>query len=551
MTTSSDARIRGSESRLLRGYGPVVCLGLMFAVIATFAPTVAPEEVQVGGGPAGSGLVGGATDADDPSSPSATAAPSPTATTTDDVAGPEEEATGSEAVSCDGLQVPGDPYSPPCRTWDGTDNGGATARGVSADTITVSLRDPGLYSISDVVEQATGQRQGGASTSSEAFIAAYTAAAEYFNERFELYGRRIVVEPFTARGSVFDEILGGGASGANADGLSAAEEIGAFADVSLETVPFAEALTNQGVIVTNPLYPSQDWYADRQPHAWTSILPDCDKPLRATQSFLLSSVVARPAAYAGPGLQGKDRKVGLIYPETPTYKACADKLRDGLAAAGHPAADVRLYPVSIDGMPSAAQSIVAAFADQGITTVVLAADALLPYFMTNTAEQSGYYPEWVVAGIGFMDVDFVGQIYEPSQWSRAFGVSLQGRAVPYEASLPYQAVRSVDPSISPDPVVLTTAFYQLYLVAIGAHLAGPDLTPQSFAAGLRTYSSPEAGPEGRWAFPDGEFSPAQDVRVIAWDPNATSAFNDRPGAYRDTGTTYPIDAVPETTPPFP
>jgi hypothetical protein len=37
-------------------------------------------------------------------------------------------------------QVPGDPYSPPCISWDGGDNGGATSRGVTATDITVAFR---------------------------------------------------------------------------------------------------------------------------------------------------------------------------------------------------------------------------------------------------------------------------------------------------------------------------------------------------------------------------------------------------------------------------
>jgi hypothetical protein len=39
------------------------------------------------------------------------------------------------------LQDGNSPYSPPCLDWNGTDNGGATTRGVTKDTITVAWRE--------------------------------------------------------------------------------------------------------------------------------------------------------------------------------------------------------------------------------------------------------------------------------------------------------------------------------------------------------------------------------------------------------------------------
>ena len=55
---------------------------------------------------------------------------------------------------------------------------------------------------------------------------------EYFNSRFQFYGRKMKLVPFQGRGQLTTEILGGGQDAANNDAIKAAREVQAFADVS-------------------------------------------------------------------------------------------------------------------------------------------------------------------------------------------------------------------------------------------------------------------------------------------------------------------------------
>lgn len=532
---------RGSSSRLLRGYGPLMGAIVAFLCMTLLAPSIAPEAVSTstagtastpGGGSGGAALEPGAAPTDPGSSGSAGGG---TAT--------------AAAASCPGPQIEGDPYSPACRQWTGGDNGGATAPGVTADAIKVVLRDTGgPYDIGSIITQLTGERLSGGTANRDDYIRTYETLIEYFNRRFQFYGRKLELVVFKGKGSLFDEILGGGQSGANADAITAAKELGGFADVSTEPPVFADALARQKVISTNPIYPSRQFYAERAPYVW-GVQADCSKIAEYLVDFVLKKLAGQPVAVGQ--FRGKPRKVGLVFPESPHYKACGDQAVAELAAAGAPFADVRQYRLSLDGIPPDARDIAAAFANQGITSVLTASDPLLPYFMAATAQQSNWSPEWIESGIAYQDLDFAGQLYEPAQWKNAFGVSLLGPTTPARSTFGYAAYRSIDPTTSPVELMVESIYYQLYLLSIGVHMAGPNLTPDTFAAGMRAYQPAQpVGPAGSWGFPEGDFTAPQDARIVWWDPETTSAYNNRAGTYRDDGSRHRVGQYPAGPLPF-
>jgi hypothetical protein len=533
---------KGSEARLLRGYGPLLGLVVAFLVMALLAPTVAPEQ-RVGATASSGGSSGSR-------STTATTAPGAGGATASTAAGGAAPGAGGApagAAACQGPQVQNDPYSPPCLTWGGGDNGGATSNGVTADTINVALRDPGPpYDIGSVVGQLTGKNPTGVATTRDSYLRTYTTLMEYFNKHFQFYGRKLKLSVYRGKGSLFDEILGGGQANANADAIQAAQQLHAFADLSTEAPVFADALQKQGVMVTNPIYPSNKWFADRQPYAF-GILPDCSKIIDYGVDFVLKELAGKPVI-AGE-FAGKPRKIALIYPQAPIYQECGDQARKELAAAGYPVADYKLYTLSLEGIPNDAGPIASQFANEGITTVVLGTDPLMPYFLTTNATQSGWFPEWINVGVAYMDADWAGQLYDAAQWKNSFGVSLTGTQQPARATYGYAAYQSVDPSTSPDPLLVEAIYYQLYSLAIGVQMAGPDLTPATYAAGMHRYRGVATGPQGTWAFPPGDFTAPQDARIIWWDPNLTSVYNGAKGAYRDTGQRFPVGHFPAGPPP--
>src|SRR5690606_25714258 len=95
------------------------------------------------------------------------------------------------------------------------------------------------------------------------------AFAEYFNERFEFYGRRIEIAFYNGQGSNTNELLGKGRDRAEADAVKVAEEIGAFADLSATSEPYADSLADRGVIGFGTPYLSREWHEQRAPFAWS------------------------------------------------------------------------------------------------------------------------------------------------------------------------------------------------------------------------------------------------------------------------------------------
>ena len=237
------------RTRLLRGYGPLVAAALLFVLMATFVPTVGKQvETRTIAGAA----AGAATGGDGVSTPDAVGSTdvpgaAGTAAAVASRARARPGVTPGRVAGCADrtAQVPGDPYSPPCIDFSG-DNGGATSKGVSADTVTVSSRIlSDTQSFLDTITQLTG---GKITTSAEEARRTFYGLVDYFNTRFQFYGRKLKVDLFDGKGTATAELLGGGQEEAEADAVKVAQELKAFADISSFTVPYADALARRKVV---------------------------------------------------------------------------------------------------------------------------------------------------------------------------------------------------------------------------------------------------------------------------------------------------------------
>ncbi len=101
--------------------------------------------------------------------------------------------------------------------------------------------------------------------------------ADYFNKRFQFYGRKIEIVFYEGQGSNTNELLGKGRDKAEADAIKVAEEIGAFADLSATSEPYAGALAKRGVIGFGTPYLSRAWHEQRGPSPGASppTAPSC------------------------------------------------------------------------------------------------------------------------------------------------------------------------------------------------------------------------------------------------------------------------------------
>ncbi|MGH8993982.1 MAG: ABC transporter substrate-binding protein, partial [Acidimicrobiia bacterium] len=425
-------------------------------------------------------------------------------------------------------QVPNDPYSPPCLTFTG-DNGGATSRGVTATDIVVSARIGGLPDFS----QAPSDKGPAATFRVDAEEIQRTMAglADYFNSRFQLYGRQLRLAFFEGKGNFTNEIQGGGQEEVEADAISVADEMKAFAELNAFTAPFGDALARRGVVNFGAPYMSQEWMAERRPYVW-SVATDCTFIQQSVTDYRLKRLTGRPAAHAGGALQGKPRTFAVIAPENPWYQQCVEAGERVARAAGNPTQANIKYKLDFGTLSNQAASVIAKLRSENITTVLCGCDPAFPVFLTAKAEEQAYQPEWIVTGAALVDIDVLGQLYQQDQWARAFGVSFLGPMQPLRSTLGYAAFKVMRPEEEPSPLV-DILYYQMYLLALGVHMAGPGLTPDSFEAGMLAYPG-GSGLAGTWDFTPGRYTPTVDAREIYWDPERTSPQNGEKGAYVET-----------------
>ena len=542
-----------ARDRLFRGYGPLIGFTAAFLAIAVLVPSqqreIRTEPYQDSGFVAASELEDTAeVEGEQEDAPEVAGAAEAAAAQGEAAgAGTQQQAQAPPATSgCADrqLQVPGDPYSPPCITFTG-DNGGSTHRGVTGDRIVVSVRastfDNGMLDALSKVAKAKIPNE-----SRDVIIRTLEGLTEYFNRAYQLYGRKLDLRIYDGKGDILKELTGGGQEGAEADALRVTQEIGAFADVSAVSPVYADGLARRGVVNVGAPFMSREWMAQRRPFVWSQF-PDCSTIVESVSSYYSTKLANKPAAHAGGNLRGKPRRLGIIAPENSWYQEC---VRSGVAiierGGSRPVLNER-YRIDLQQMSMQAGSLIAKLKSQGVTTVMCGCDPLLLTFLTAKAKEQSYQPEWVISGVALVDNDLIGSIMEQDQWSRAFGVAFNGpqqragQGLGYRA---YKAVRQDEPSIG-----VELMYNQLNLLAIGIQMAGPNLTPETFEAGMFRYPT-RTGHAGSWGFRPGDYSTADDAREVYWDPRATSIETRKPGTYVDPnrGQRFPIGRWPNTPP---
>ena len=540
---SPDTSSSPALARTLRGYGPLVAFAVLFALMAAFLPTRANPSAEVGalpidpetGLPAPDGEAG-----DVLSQPGRPGQPG-TEGTTRQVGGGRAPTVKSSCPDRQ-KQVPGDPYSPPCVAFSG-DNGGETSRGVTDSEVIVSARILDEKGFQQTLAALAGAEITDQPKDVRRTISAF---AEYFNKYFQFYGRKLKIEFYNGRGSSTDELLGGGQAEAQADAIHAAQEIGAFIELNGATAPFNDALARQKVIGMGTPYLSRKWHVDHRPYNW-SIATDCSIVAETAAVYYVNLLAGKKAKYAGPGLEGKQRKLAGLSPENPWYAECHDDFETVIEDSGH-RADVRInYRLDINSMSNQAANVVAQLKSSGSTSIFCGCDPIFPVFLTTKAAEQNYNPEWVVVGVALTDHDLVGQLYDQEQWSRAAGVSFAGSIVPQRAGFGYAAYKSIRDD---EPAFAVEIIYaQMYMIALGIQLAGPQLTPETFEQGMFSYPG-GTGMYGTWGFGPGIYTPQRDTRIIWWDPEAISSYNRKRGAYIEAygGKRFPVGQLPKGEP---
>jgi hypothetical protein len=416
-----------------------------------------------------------------------------------------------------------DVYAAPCvETFDG-DNGGATAPGVTGDSIKLVIYngDPALDPLQSAqVESSGANLDVGLIQDTEADY------IDLFNDYYELYGRQVDVEFYVGTGGPADEVK------AKADAIAIAEkEPFAVIGGPTQAAVFGEEITARGIICMYncSLAAPADFVAERAPYAY----PDGPNPEQAadlTVEMIGTQLVGGQAEYAGdPELQSQDRVFGYLHYDTPDgrYQAGAEAFIEQMQDENGVELAVEIpFFLDIPRAQEISRTAIAQLKDAGVTTVVFQGDPLMPKYFTEEATRQDYFPEWVIGPSVLVDTATFGRTFDQEQWAHAFGISLpaaNGEAGLQESHVLYEFGYCAAPP-SNIAAILVPAIRWFFN---GLTLAGPDLTPDTFEAGMFAFPPSGGGPSrpatsrgdhGIW--PETDWNGTDDAAFIWWDPEA-------------------------------
>ena len=459
-----------------------------------------------------------------------------------------------------------DPQSPPCVPYydPAANNGGATSPGVTADTI--YLGEP------TDCQTTTG--------SGESALE-YTDLVTYFNLRFETYNRKIV--PWCMQTSNGSATQSGQESDAD---LMAAHDPKPFASTmyrggASQYYTTRVACTHQIISVTYYILPRTKSYMDQCPDYIYEYMMDFDTQSANLGQWACSRLAGGNAVHAGGNdneippkkMQDLPRKYGIIF--QPVYAdepGAWQPLRSQLALCGISVADrdVLINPVhdptgsAIPEDPSESNNAILQMKNDNVTSIFCLCNLYTFGAFTRSADNESYQPEWLVDSYGGLDATvFLQDLGQATtdQLQHTFGLSFKPREIPIQEEPYYQAMREVDPTSTPkgpdsvDVEVDQEVYRDLLVLMSGIQMAGPDLTPQTFARGLAAARFPNPDTPtlaGHVGFAGDTYSMTIDGTEFWFGNGQPSPYPDTTGAicYVNDGRRYASGSWPRGGDPF-
>jgi hypothetical protein len=449
----------------LARFGPLTAVLVAIALVAVLAST-GRNDPTVASGPGGSSPVPPAEASDLP----ITYAEAEEAGTVDDHDwGPQcDPETGRVAVPSN--------YAPPCVVARPGAPGLNTGQGVTEDTITIVAYEAPDDDLSASLQANADPPEVSAETREKLL--------RIFEDRYELWGRRLDIVRMKGTGS--------SETAARADAVRVADEIGAFASLGGpgQQGAYAEELASRGVLCIGcGLSVPDSVFRANAPYMWGN-LQTPEQYLVNLGDYLIERLMGRPAEFAGdPALRTRTRVFGHVNFEEdpPVFKGVSDEAdRRGKERGYEPAARLT-YQLIIPELAEQARVIIGTLKESGVTTVVFLGDPVMPIYLTKAATDQNYYPEWIITGTVLTDSTALGRNYDQTQWAHAFGISSLPLRLPPDQS---EARRLHRWYYGEDAVAVKTAqvmFEPIRLLLLGLHMAGPNLTPETFEAGMFAY----------------------------------------------------------------
>lgn len=442
---------------------------------------------------------------------------------------------------------------PPCTALFKGNNGGTTARGVTGDSVTIVRYMAQVSAATQAALVAAGADD--ERVDQDRMDA---ATIDYFKWHYESYGRAPKIITMEASAASSND------AAMRADAKTIAEKHKAFAMWfgSGASDTLAEEVTARGVICICTTSLSDRFYAKHRDRIFSS-LPSAEYYYRTMAEYIGKRLKGRPAEHAGATLQGQQRKIGLVYLEATSSgpRQFAKEGRDYFIAEmkkyGVTVAKSVGYSSDLTQAQEQTTNVISQMVAAGVTSIALSAEPLFPIFLTKEATRQAYFPEWLIMGTALTDTTFFGRTYDQAQWNHAFGISpLWVFWIDVSTSSGYREYHHARPGSNrgDEGVSINVRRSPIQWIFQGIHMAGPRLTPQSFAQGM--YNFPRSGgvPSTPLIFFTREDPQAiKDFTEVWWNPNGSGrdeTGKDGPGTLMkvDGGRRYLTGSWPRTKP---
>jgi hypothetical protein len=418
MTTPSMPSLWRSLARYAPAVAALVAIALWVAAVPSTQPKRGKDDFDLFATTDGATAAAGAGGRQAPAGGTASSGASGSATSAGSAVSGSRGAGGAAAGAGSGVAAPaadcsrngltgGTTCRPPAFTGD---NGGATYRGVTADTIKLVF-----YQVKQN-EQVQAILSAAGTATNEQREASFKAIVKWVNENYELYGRKI--EPIFWVGTT----PANDPAAQQADAVYVAEELDAFAVITLYPNPiFHEELHRRGVVSFTWNQFPQAFFEQVSPHLF-GLFPDRDLVVAHQAEYWCKRLRGGNAEHSGsPTYQVSPRVYGIIYQDgTDNGPALADLVK---RQCGIEIASMLSYPADIGNAAAISTNIVTQMQQAGVTTVTCLCDVIAPVFFTAQATKQGWFPEWIHNGFFVTDANAAGRLYDPTQWSHSFGPS--------------------------------------------------------------------------------------------------------------------------------
>jgi len=431
-----------------------------------------------------------------------------------------------------------DPLSPPCVAHFDGDNFGATYRGVHEDQIVVVMQHSGGY--------CEGPTSRGPQRDCRPYDEYYDLwepvepddpylvrtvkpMQDHFNERYQLYGRRLRVWVYfgTVDGPDYTPEI------SRAEARQNIADLDPFAVISTQAA-YREEAAGAGVLVFGGRFGQAEELYLRNPGRIWGYQPSVEQQARLWADFVCTKVVPYPVSFSGNGDNAQPRVLGMLHQPSWEdaelhYRTARDLIED---CGGHIAVDGTYtysgYVFAGESNAGEAAANIATFQAEGVTTILWAWG-----WETGHGKAAGrvnYRPEWILGG----DTKHEGQqnasLQEQSVWDgHAWVVTHLPFVDTVEGTTCYRAIQEVDPGMPEEDHDSVCRYYgnlfdDLRMISIGAQVAGPRLTPESMERGFRAIPAIRSTDPSVPAcfFEPGDYTCIKDGMAMWWDASGAA-----------------------------